>query len=202
MDKQNSDTMVHMGLSLLTVALEVGADSIGNYDSLLVLVKDELCRNLFSLLNSERLTIFAANIQVCFLLFESLRSNLKFQLEYYLTKISEIIVSENIRILYETRELALDNLLQLWRIPGFAAELYINYDCDLYCTNLFEDLTKLLSKNTLSAIHGQNILSLDTLLTVVDSIEKNCSKSKNGDPVNYTSEFFVKFLLIEKVLKL
>lgn len=48
MDKQNSDTMVHMGLSLLTVALEVGADSIGNYDSLLVLVKDELCRNLFS----------------------------------------------------------------------------------------------------------------------------------------------------------
>lgn len=190
MDKQNSDTMVHMGLSLLTVALEVGADSIGNYDSLLVLVKDELCRNLFSLLNSERLTIFAANIQVCFLLFESLRSNLKFQLEYYLTKISEIIVSENIRILYETRELALDNLLQLWRIPGFAAELYINYDCDLYCTNLFEDLTKLLSKNTLSAIHGQNILSLDTLLTVVDSIEKNCSKSKNGDPVNYTSEFF------------
>lgn len=202
MDKQNSDTMVHMGLSLLTVALEVGADSIGNYDSLLVLVKDELCRNLFSLLNSERLTIFAANIQVCFLLFESLRSNLKFQLEYYLTKISEIVVSENIRILYETRELALDNLLQLWRIPGFAAELYINYDCDLYCTNLFEDLTKLLSKNTLSAIHGQNILSLDTLLTVVDSIEKNCSKSKNGDPVNYTSEFFFKFLLIEKVLKL
>lgn len=189
MDKQNSDTMVHMGLSMLTVALEVGADSIGNYDSLLVLVKDELCRNLFSLLNTERLTIFAANIQVCFLLFESLRSNLKFQLEYYLTKISEIIVSENIRILYETRELALDNLLQLWRIPGFAAELYINYDCDLYCTNLFEDLTKLLSKNTLSAIHGQNILSLDTLLTVVDSIEKNCSKTKSGHPVNYTSEF-------------
>lgn len=146
------------------------------------------------LLNTERLTIFAANIQVCFLLFESLRSNLKFQLEYYLTKISEIIVSENIRILYETRELALDNLLQLWRIPGFAAELYINYDCDLYCTNLFEDLTKLLSKNTLSAIHGQNILSLDTLLTVVDSIEKNCSKSKNGDPVNYTSEFFFVFI--------
>ena len=25
-------------------------------------------------------------------------------------------------------------------------ELYLNYDCDVYCSNLFEDLTKLLSK--------------------------------------------------------
>lgn len=48
LDKQNSDVMIHMGLSLLTIALEVGADSIGKYDSLLEMVKDDLCRNLFS----------------------------------------------------------------------------------------------------------------------------------------------------------
>lgn len=40
--------MMHMGLSLLTVALEVGADSIGNYDTLLNLVKDDMCKNLFA----------------------------------------------------------------------------------------------------------------------------------------------------------
>lgn len=40
--------MVHMGLSLITVALEVGADSIGNYDTLLNLVKDDMCKNLFA----------------------------------------------------------------------------------------------------------------------------------------------------------
>lgn len=48
LDKQNTDTMMHMGLSLLTVALEVGADHIGKYESLMVLVKDEMCRNLFA----------------------------------------------------------------------------------------------------------------------------------------------------------
>lgn len=48
MDKQNSDVMIHMGLSLLTIALEIGADSIGKYDSLLEMVKDDLCRNLFA----------------------------------------------------------------------------------------------------------------------------------------------------------
>lgn len=48
LDKQNTDRMMHIGLSLLTVALEVGADHIGNYDSLMVLVKDDMCRNLFA----------------------------------------------------------------------------------------------------------------------------------------------------------
>jgi brefeldin A-resistance guanine nucleotide exchange factor 1 len=48
LEKQNTETMIHMGLTLLTVALEIGADSIRKYNSLLSLVKDELCRNLFS----------------------------------------------------------------------------------------------------------------------------------------------------------
>lgn len=44
-DRHNTDTMMHMGLQLLTVALE--SAHIANYQSLLVLVKDELCRHLF-----------------------------------------------------------------------------------------------------------------------------------------------------------
>lgn len=40
--------MIHLGLTLLTVAFEVGADNIGNHATLLALVKDDLCRNLFS----------------------------------------------------------------------------------------------------------------------------------------------------------
>ena len=64
----------------------------------------------------------------------------------YLTRLSEIITTDNPRITYEVRELALESIVQLWRIPGLVTELYLNYDCDLYCTNLFEDLTKLLSK--------------------------------------------------------
>jgi len=64
----------------------------------------------------------------------------------YLTKLSEIITSDHPRITYEVRELALEAIVQLWRIPGLVTELYLNYDCDLYCSNLFEDLTKLLSK--------------------------------------------------------
>ncbi|XP_052865442.1 Golgi-specific brefeldin A-resistance guanine nucleotide exchange factor 1 [Anopheles cruzii] len=188
LDKQNTDVMIHMGLTLLTVTFEVGADSIGRYDSLLAIVKDDLCRNLFALLATERISIFAADLQLCFLLFEALRAQLKFQLEHYLTRVADMIVNDSPRILYEARELAMDNLLQLWRIPGFAAELYINYDCDLYCTNLFEDLSKLLSKNTLSAtqaIYSIHTLSMDALLTIVESIERNCVQAKSGQKPTY-----------------
>lgn len=133
-------------------------------------------------------------MQVCFLLFESLRAHLKFQLENYLVKLCDIISSENAKIVYETRELALENLLQLFRVPGFAAELYINYDCDLYCVNLFENITKMLSKNALSAtatqsIYSTHLLSLESLLTIIEAIDKNCASLKKGNSVSYKSEF-------------
>lgn len=67
-------------------------------------------------------------------------------IQFYLTKLTDIIVSESPRISYDIREIALESIVQLWRIPGLVTELYLNYDCDLYCSNLFEDLTKLLSK--------------------------------------------------------
>ncbi|XP_023266504.1 Golgi-specific brefeldin A-resistance guanine nucleotide exchange factor 1-like, partial [Seriola lalandi dorsalis] len=98
------------------------------------------------LLSFERMNLYASSIRVCFLLFESMRLHLKFQLEMYLKKMMDIITSENIKMPYEMKEMALEALVQLWRIPSFVTELYINYDCDFYCSNLFEDLTKLLSK--------------------------------------------------------
>jgi brefeldin A-resistance guanine nucleotide exchange factor 1 len=58
----------------------------------------------------------------------------------------EIIVSESNKISYEQKEIALDYIVQMLRIPGFPIELYLNYDCCLNCSNLFEDLSKLLSK--------------------------------------------------------
>lgn len=78
--------------------------------------------------------------------------------QMYLKKLMDIITSENIKMPYEMKEMALEALVQLWRIPSFVTELYINYDCDFYCSNLFEDLTKLLSK--VNSPYGISILHL------------------------------------------
>lgn len=47
-DKQNTDVMIQIGLSLLTIALEVGANSIFRHPTLLAIVEDTLCRNLLA----------------------------------------------------------------------------------------------------------------------------------------------------------
>lgn len=117
-------------------------------------------------------------------MFESLRTHLKFQLELYLTKLIDIIVTDSGKISYEHKEIALDNILQLWRIPGLVTELYLNYDCNMYCTNLYEDLTKLLAKNACSATSGvyqTHMLSLDALLTVIEGIKMHCIEDKSDN---------------------
>ncbi|XP_060625194.2 Golgi-specific brefeldin A-resistance guanine nucleotide exchange factor 1 isoform X1 [Anolis sagrei] len=174
-DRHNSEVMIHMGLQLLTVALELA--SVANFPSLLGLVKEELCRYLFQLLSVERLNLYSASLRVCFLLFENMREHLKFQLEMYIKKLMEIITIENPKMLYEMKEMALEAIVQLWRIPSFVTELYINYDCDYYCANLFEDLTKLLSKNAFPVsgqLYTTHLLSLEALLTVIDRTEAQC----------------------------
>ena len=65
------------------------------------------------LLQADRLSLFAASLRVCFMLFESLRTHLKFQLEMFLQKLTEIIISESVRIPYEQREMALDTIVQV-----------------------------------------------------------------------------------------
>lgn len=88
----------------------------------------------------------------------------------------ELIVSEQAKVTYEQKEIALEMIVQLLRIPGLSAELYLNYDCDFYSNNLFEELAKMLSKNAfpLSGLTSTHILSLEALLAVIDHIELEC----------------------------
>lgn len=46
--RNNTEYMMTVGLNLLTVALEVGADHIAHFPLLLSIVKDSLCKNLLS----------------------------------------------------------------------------------------------------------------------------------------------------------
>uniref|UniRef100_A0A1I7SZ71 SEC7 domain-containing protein n=2 Tax=Caenorhabditis tropicalis TaxID=1561998 RepID=A0A1I7SZ71_9PELO len=113
-----------------------------------------------------------------------MRMHLKFQLESYLKKLQAIVLSEknHTNSGTEQKEMALESLVQLWRIPGLVTEMYLNFDCDLYCGNIFEDLTKLLVENSFPTLggHTASLLSLDALLVVIETIEQNCEDRENG----------------------
>ncbi|GMR39829.1 hypothetical protein PMAYCL1PPCAC_10024, partial [Pristionchus mayeri] len=190
LDRQNTEQMIVLGLSLLTVALEAAADHLSSYVLLLPLIKNEMCRALLQLLDTEKLPIFAAASRCCFLLMESMRAQLKFQLEALFGKLRGIVLSEQSRISYEQKEMALESIVQLWRIPGLVTELYLNFDCDLYAGNVFEDMTKLLAENAfpVSGLQSTSLLSLDALLVVIDTIDMNCHCRRAGAIVENADE--------------
>ena len=64
----------------------------------------------------------------------------------------------------ELREIALDALTLLLQLPGFTAELYVNYDASLFAPNLFEQLAEMLAKAR------RSIYCLTTVLITVHSI--------------------------------
>jgi Sec7-like guanine-nucleotide exchange factor len=74
----------------------------------------------------------------------------------------------------EQKEMTIYFLVQILRLPGFSTEFYLNYDCSLNYTNLFKDLTKLLSKNAFST---PNSLSLSALLNINENIDLENSLS-------------------------
>ncbi|XP_061379178.1 Golgi-specific brefeldin A-resistance guanine nucleotide exchange factor 1 isoform X2 [Danaus plexippus] len=175
LEPQNTSAMVQLGLSLVGTALEVAADHLAKCPALLGLVRDPLCRNLISLLDTERISIFALDLQLWFLLFEALRGHLKYQMEAFFKKIIDIISADATKSIYELKEIhhiALESLCQMFRIPGLCTELYLNFDCDVYCTNIFEEFTKLLSKNVVSSTaYNIHTMSLDALMTLIEAIE-------------------------------
>jgi brefeldin A-resistance guanine nucleotide exchange factor 1 len=116
------------------------------------------------------------------MMFEHQRRHLKYQLEIYMSRLIEVVCSESQKVTYEHKELALEVIVRYYRIPGFLTQLYLNFDCDMYTANAFEDLTKMLSKNAfpVTGLYSTHFLSLDALLTVIESIEEQCQRRIAG----------------------
>ncbi|KAG1819513.1 uncharacterized protein BJ212DRAFT_1445963 [Suillus subaureus] len=79
----------------------------------------------------------------------------------------------------DTRDLMLETLSQLCRHPSSMVDLYVNYDCDINCENLFERLIEFLTKGVYprqysSASDAQQLhsqyLCLDLLLAFVNDM--------------------------------
>ncbi len=220
----HEDDTCMLALSLINIALETMSDvdalSVRN-PRLLNILQNDLCRNLLRLSTSTDLTILGLALRVIFNLFNGIKDHLKVQLEVFLTSVHLRILSFSIapnsseRIWSappERRELALESLLEFCREPMLMADLYMNYDCDINCTNLFETICSTLAKvanpdyvssdrpqttsdsemmsdapTNNSRLNILNRLALEGVLAVIDGIARRCrasSKCDGGMPGN------------------
>lgn len=84
-NRPQADVMRVMALRIIDVALEVAGPALAKHPSLVVLAKDDLCRNLFQLVRSEHAGLLHESLRVTGTLLATCRSVLKLQQELYLS---------------------------------------------------------------------------------------------------------------------
>ena len=177
-DGAASEASRMLGLSLLNVVLETGGRQISACAPLVAVIQHDLSRNLLQNSRTSNLQILSLTLRVVFNMFNSVREHMKVQLEVFFNSIHLAESS-----LPETREMALESLVEFCREPQLMVDIYTNYDCDMQCTNLFEDMVKFLSKNTFplsGSLNALNLLSLEGLLAIVRSLAEACHVRRPG----------------------
>eukprot|EP00924_Labyrinthula_sp_SR-Ha-C_P002838 maker-scaffold_13-augustus-gene-8.10-mRNA-1 protein AED:0.26 eAED:0.30 QI:0/0/0/0.5/1/0.5/2/0/1178 len=142
-------------------------------------LQGDLCKYLLQNSQSNDMAILSLTLRVVFNLFYAMKGHLKTQLEVFLVSIhlrlstvdAHTLVStkapglfngspmnNNLTLLKanEAKELALESLLDFCREPRLMLDLYVNYDCDMHCSNLFETLVNSLCSASYPPKRPQN----------------------------------------------
>lgn len=171
-------------LGLINSAIELGGSSIGKHPKLLSLVQDELFRNVMQFGLSMSPLILSMVCSIVLNLYHHLCTELKLQIEAFFSCVILRLAQGRYGATYQQQEVAMEALVDFCRQRNFMAEMYANLDCDITCSNVFENLANLLSKSAvpvncpLSAMH---VLALDGLIAVIQAMADRIS---NAPPVS------------------
>lgn len=166
-----------LGLELVNTVLETGGESLGRLPAVVEVIQGDLCKFLVANSRTQDLPTLSLALRVVFNLFASMKQHLKVQLEVFLTSV-HLTLADARSASPEQRELALESLLEFCREPSMMLDLYVNFDCDVACANLFETLCRTLARcavpdagQPLTSLHT---IAMDGLLSIVSSIAQRC----------------------------
>ncbi|EOA15896.1 hypothetical protein CARUB_v10003987mg [Capsella rubella] len=183
-------------LGLINSAIELGGTSFREYPKLLTLIQDELFCNLMQFGVSMSPLILSTVCSIVLNLYLNLRTELKVQLEAFFSHVLLRIAQSKHGSSYQQQEVAMEALVDLCRQHTFMAEVFANFDCDITCSNVFEDVANLLSKSAfpvngpLSAMH---ILALDGLISMVQGMAERVGEELPSSDVHTHEEGYEEF---------
>jgi brefeldin A-resistance guanine nucleotide exchange factor 1 len=173
LQKHSAET-VQFALALINVALEAGGPSLSALEPLVEVLSNDVCRHLLRASQSEDLAIVSLALRVVFNLFMSIKNHMKVQLEVFLISVHLRLISTQptggastpvppsssssvggaaqaaiAALAAAKEELALESLLEFCREPSLMNDIYVNYDCDMQCTNLFDSIITTLCRRAL-----------------------------------------------------
>jgi len=186
---------------LILTALEAGGAGFQQSPALIRLVQDDVCRFLLRNARSSNTLVLALTFRILFNLLVLMREHLSQQLEIVINTVylriltsrtppdalrspssSSIAIAPSdgaggLSVTYDVKELTLESLLDLCRVPWFLAELFLNYDCQPYSTDLFTNLFQTLCKNSIpvhQALTGNHVLALQAVVAGLRVMSQRC----------------------------
>uniref|UniRef100_A0A0A0LCA5 SEC7 domain-containing protein n=1 Tax=Cucumis sativus TaxID=3659 RepID=A0A0A0LCA5_CUCSA len=187
-------------LRLINSAIELGGPSFRHHPRLLSLIQDELFRNLMQFGLSTSSLILSMVCSIVLNLYHHLRTELKLQLEAFFSCVILRLAQSRYGASYQQQEVAMEALVDFCRQKTFMVEMYANLDCDITCSNVFEDLANLLSKSAFPVncpLSSMHILALDGLIAIIQGMAERIGNGTGleNTPVNleeYTPFWMVK----------
>ncbi|KAK8805482.1 hypothetical protein WA158_002138 [Blastocystis sp. Blastoise] len=196
-----------LGFTLINIIIEMGGEAINKYNSLIKIIQNKVCKNIIINSETDDLSSLSLCLRLIYNLFQTVKDNLKLQLEVF-------FVSIYIRHLSSTssspsqKELVLESLVDFFREPSLVLDIYTNYDCDVQCTNLFEKIFTCLAENSIpettiassaispslnitSIFTSLNSLSMQVILAMLHSISSRCTRRGNTPTTNFSEDEWV-----------
>ncbi|GMN41448.1 hypothetical protein TIFTF001_010660 [Ficus carica] len=188
-------------LGLINSAIELGGPSIRHHPRLLSLIQDELFRNLMQFGLSMSPLILSMVCGIVLNLYHHLRTELKLQLEAFFSCVILRLSQSRYGASYQQQEVAMEALVDFCRQKTFMVEVYANLDCDITCSNVFEDLANLLSKSAFPVncpLSSMHILALDGLIAVIQGMAERVGNGSVGsDHTPVTLEDYTPFWMVK-----
>eukprot|EP00210_Caulerpa_lentillifera_P007564 g7224.t1 len=175
-DKSSSD-LILFALQMLHVAIVHAGETIAEYDALLSIIRCDVFPALTVCLQRQSQRIHASVFQVVFAMYKLFGDELLLQIEcFFRTSILRLCEGRNCPS-QEHQEIALEALLDFCGYPGFLRDMYLNLDCRIERSNLFEDICALLSKTAFpvkSHLISVHMISMEGLLAMLLTLSAEC----------------------------
>ncbi|KAF8412898.1 hypothetical protein HHK36_000870 [Tetracentron sinense] len=189
-------------LGLINSAIELAGPYIPQHPKLLALIQDELFCNLMQFGLSMSPLILSMVCSIILNLYLNLRTELKLQLEaFFSCVIFRLTQSRHGGASYQQQEVLMEALVDFCRQKPFMSEMYANFDSDISCSNVFEDLANLLSKSVFpvnSPLSSMNVLALEGLIAVVQGMcERIDSPSPFSEQTSFNIEEYTAFWTVK-----
>ncbi|XP_073142709.1 ARF guanine-nucleotide exchange factor GNOM [Henckelia pumila] len=188
-------------LGLINSAIELGGPAIHRHPRLLNLLQDELFRNLMQFGLSASPLILSMVCSIVLNMYQHLRTELKLQLEAFFSCVILRLSQSRFGASYQQQEVAMEALVDFCRQKTFMVEMYANLDCDITCSNVFEDLANLLSRSAFPVncpLSSMHILALDGLIAVIQGMaERVGNGSVSSEPTSVYLEEYTPFWMVK-----